>query len=123
MKDTSHITLLSSREPEAACHGFSTTLCILVGMPVTSHLIPNLQLLHLNSASICCSFVFLYILEILVNNAGCKYGHVIVHLVCQLLNRYNGHMLNIQNLEYEMCINNFRHINIFCIACIFLSLP
>lgn len=58
-EDIYHITLFSSGEPEAACHAFSTMLCILVGMPVISHLVPNLQLLHLNSASLCCSFVFL----------------------------------------------------------------
>lgn len=40
------IALVSSGEPEAACHAFSTMLRILEGMPVTSHLIPNLQLVH-----------------------------------------------------------------------------
>ena len=70
IEDVYHITVLSSGEPEAACHAFSTMLCILVGMPVTSHLIPNLQLLHLNSASICCSFLFLkYYTEIHTTNA------------------------------------------------------
>lgn len=70
IEDIYHITVLSSGEPEAACHAFSTILCVLVGMPVTSHLIPNLQLLHLNSASICCSFLFLkYYTEIHTTNA------------------------------------------------------
>lgn len=52
IEDIYHITVFRSGEPEAACHAFSTMLCILVGMPVISHLIPSLQLLHLNSASI-----------------------------------------------------------------------
>lgn len=119
MNDIYHITLLSSREPEAACHGFSTTLCIFVGMPVTSHLIPNLHCFTSIWSQLVVPSYSLYILEIHVNNAGCKYGHVDFHLMYQLLNRHNEHIFSVQHLEYEMCVIMFCHINIFCIKLYF----